>query len=99
LPKGESSQISLVTESLRVNMKAIVARQWSDPRGLVLDEVPKPEPGPGQVLVKVASAALNFPDVLMVAGKYQVRPPLPFSPGFEVAGIVESVGAGVDNFV
>src|SRR5580700_9854998 len=79
-------------------MKAIVARQWCEPRGLVMDEVPKPEPAEGQVVVKVHSAALNFPDILMVAGKYQVKPPLPFTPGFEVAGTIDSVGAGVVGF-
>lgn len=79
-------------------MKAIVARDWCEPSGLVLDEVERPEPGEGQVLVKVHSAALNFPDVLMIAGKYQVRPLLPFTPGFEVAGTVEALGPGVSGF-
>jgi NADPH:quinone reductase len=79
-------------------MKAIVAREWCEPRGLVMEEVARPEPKVGQVLVKVHSAALNFPDILLIAGKYQVKPPLPFSPGLEVAGTVESVGAGVAGF-
>jgi NADPH2:quinone reductase len=76
-------------------MKAIVAHQWCEPKDLVLDEVPKPEPGPGEVVIQVRTAALNFPDVLMIGGKYQVKPPLPFSPGFEVAGIVEAAADGV----
>lgn len=79
-------------------MKAIVAREFSEPRGLVLDEVERPEPREGQVLIRVQSAALNFPDILMVAGKYQVKPPLPFTPGFEVAGTVEALGPGVSQF-
>jgi len=79
-------------------MKAIVARQWCEPRGLVLDDVDRPEPKAGEVLIKVHSAALNFPDILLIAGKYQVKPPLPFSPGLEVAGTVESVGAGVSEY-
>jgi NADPH2:quinone reductase len=79
-------------------MKAIVARQWCEPRDLVMEEVDRPEPAAGQVVVKVHSAALNFPDVLMIAGKYQVRPPLPFSPGFEVAGTIDSLGAEVAGF-
>ena len=79
-------------------MKAIVARQWCEPRGLVMEEVDRPVPAKGQVLIKVHSAALNFPDILMVAGKYQVKPPLPFSPGFEVAGTIDSVGPGVTGF-
>jgi NADPH:quinone reductase len=79
-------------------MKAIVAREWSDPRGLVMADVERPKPAEGQVVIKVQSAALNFPDILMVAGKYQVKPPLPFTPGFEVAGTIDSVGPGVKAF-
>ena len=62
---------------------------------LVLDDVPEPAPGPGQVLIDVAAAALNFPDALYCRGQYQERPALPFSPGLEVAGTVQAVGAGV----
>ncbi len=79
-------------------MKAIVARQWCEPRGLVMEEVDRPEPAAGQVVVKVRSASLNFPDILLIAGKYQVKPPLPFSPGLEVAGTIDSVGPGVAGF-
>ena len=59
--------------------------------------LPQTEPGPGQVLVKVAAASLNFPDLLVVEGKYQFRPELPFVPGSEFAGIVETVGEGVGH--
>jgi NADPH:quinone reductase len=62
---------------------------------LTLDEVTVPEPGPGQVLVRVRAAAANFPDVLMCRGGYQVRPPLPFTPGIELCGEIVAVGAGV----
>jgi NADPH:quinone reductase len=79
-------------------MKAIVVRDWCEPSGLVMDEVERPEPGRGEVLIKVHSAALNFPDILLIAGKYQVKPPLPFTPGFEVAGTVDSVGPGATGF-
>src|SRR5579883_1816790 len=79
-------------------MKAVVARQWCEPRGLVMEEVDLPRPGAGQVRIKVHSAALNFPDILIIAGKYQVKPPLPFSPGMEVAGTVDEVGPGVTGF-
>src|ERR1700736_6470762 len=79
-------------------MKAIVAREWCEPRGLVMEEVARPEPKTGQVVVNVHSAALNFPDILLIAGKYQVKPPLPFSPGLEVAGTIDSVGPGVTGF-
>jgi NADPH2:quinone reductase len=79
-------------------MKAIIARQWCEPRGLVLDDVAPPEPGDGQVRIKVGSAALNFPDILLIAGKYQVKPALPFSPGLEVAGTIDAVGKGVSGW-
>ena len=61
---------------------------------LELAEVPAPEPGPGQLLVRVLAAAANFPDALLCRGTYQVRPPLPFSPGVELCGEVVAVGAG-----
>lgn len=65
--------------------------------GLRLDaDAPEPRPGPGQVLVRVGAAALNFPDVLLARGIYQMRPPLPFSPGIELCGGVVEVGDGVD---
>ena len=61
---------------------------------LRLEEVPDPEPGPGEVLVRVDGVALNFPDVLLCAGLYQVRPPLPFTPGLELSGTVLRAGPG-----
>lgn len=63
-----------------------------------LDEVERPEPGPGEVAIDVAAAALNFPDVLLCRGEYQEKPPLPFTPGVELAGTVRSVGQGVISF-
>ena len=61
--------------------------ELGEPRDvLALAEVPEPEPGPGQVLVRVRAAAANFPDVLMCRGGYQVRPPLPYTPGVELCG-------------
>ena len=79
-------------------MKTIRAHQWCEPKGLVIDEIEQPKPKPGQVLIKVHTAALNFPDILLIAGKYQVKPPLPFTPGLEVAGTIEAVGDGVPQF-
>src|SRR5262245_55287833 len=70
-------------------MKAVIVKEWCTPEGLSIEEVERPNPRPGEVLIKVSAAALNFFDVLMVAGKYQVKPSLPFSPGAEVAGIIE----------
>lgn len=79
-------------------MKAIRAHEWCGPRDLVVDEVDQPQPGERQVLVRVNSAGLNFPDLLIITGKYQFKPALPFSPGFEIAGVVEKVGPGVTRF-
>jgi len=58
-------------------------------------EIPRPEPGPGEVLLRVRACGLNFADTLMIKGEYQERPPLPATPGMEVCGVVEAVGAGV----
>jgi NADPH:quinone reductase len=76
-------------------MRAIVCRQFGPPEQLVLEELAAPSPGPGQVLVSVKAASVNYPDVLIIQNKYQVKPPLPFSPGSEMAGTVEALGAGV----
>ncbi len=80
-------------------MRAWQVRELGEPRDvLALAEVPEPEPGPGQVLVRVLGAAANFPDVLMIRGGYQVRPPLPFTPGVELCGEVVAAGPGVTGF-
>jgi len=76
-------------------MRAVLCRRFGPPETLAVEDVPSPVPGPGQVLVAVRACGVNFPDVLMIEDKYQFKPPLPFSPGGEVAGIVEQVGAGV----
>jgi len=77
-------------------MRAWQIHQLGEPRdALRLAEVPDPEPALGQVLVRVLGAAANFPDVLMCQGSYQVRPPLPFTPGIELCGEVVAVGSGV----
>jgi NADPH:quinone reductase len=76
-------------------MRAVVCKSYGPPENLVLDDVPEPVPAPGQLLVRVHAAAVNFPDVLFIAGKYQVKIPPPFIPGNEVAGEVVAVGEGV----
>jgi NADPH:quinone reductase len=76
-------------------MKAMVATRWGEPSELEYREVPDPAPGPDQVLVETRAAGCNFPDILMVQGKYQVKPPLPFSPGHEISGVVRAVGSRV----
>ena len=77
-------------------MRAILCREYGQPEDLVFEEVPDPMPGPGQVVIKVRSAAVNYPDFLMIAGKYQIKIPPPFSPGSELAGDVIAVGEDVD---
>lgn len=76
-------------------MRAIIARELGPPENLVIEDLPSLTAGPGQVVIDNKAAAVNFPDLLVMEGKYQVRPPLPFSPGKEGAGVVKSVGAGV----
>jgi hypothetical protein len=72
-------------------MKAWRVHELGEPRDVLrFDEVPRPEPGPDQLLVKIRAAALNFPDVLVCQGRYQERPPLPFTPGVELTGEVIS---------
>ncbi len=78
-------------------MRAIVCTAWGDPDSLTLQELPDPQPGPGQVAIDVHACGLNFADTLMITGKYQVRPDFPFSPGLEIAGIIAALGEGVDT--
>jgi NADPH:quinone reductase len=76
--------------------RRVVCREFGDPEKLELVEDAVPTPGPGQVLVGVEAAGVSFVDGLIVQGRYQVRPPLPFTPGAAVAGTVLAVGEGVD---
>ena len=69
-------------------MKAVLASVLGAVDDLTLQELPDPQPGPGQVLMAVVAAGVNYPDLLVVEGRYQNRPPLPFIPGKEAAGIV-----------
>ena len=79
-------------------MKAILCTRFGTPDDLELADIAPPTAGPGQAVVRIKAAALNFFDLLIIAGKYQHKPPFPFSPASEFAGIVESVGAGVTEF-
>jgi NADPH2:quinone reductase len=78
-------------------MKAIVCKDWGPADNLELQDLADLVPGPGQVAVDVRAAGVNFPDVLTVQGKYQVKPPLPFTPGNEFAGVVRALGEGVSG--
>jgi NADPH2:quinone reductase len=79
-------------------MKAVLCKQYGPPSSLVVEEVPSLKAGEGQVLIEVHACGVNFPDTLIIEGKYQFKPELPFSPGGEVAGIVKEVGSGVTRF-
>jgi len=78
-------------------MKAVVCKQFGPPESLVIEELPSPKAGAGEVVVAVKAASVNFPDFLIIQNKYQFKPPLPFSPGSELAGVVKEVGVGVGN--
>lgn len=78
-------------------MKAILCRAWGGPDTLTLEDVASRDPAAGEVKIRVRAAGVNFPDVLIIQKKYQIQPPLPFSPGAEVAGDVISVGSGVSH--
>ncbi len=73
-------------------MKAWRVEAWGEPETMVLNTIAVPEPGPGQIRIRNCAAGLNFFDVLQVQGKYQIKPPFPFTPGAEVAGVVDAVG-------
>ncbi len=80
-------------------MRALVVERLApDYAGCVLKELETPKPGPGEVLIKVRAAAVNFPDLLQTRGEYQHKPPLPFIPGLELSGEIEAVGEGVDRW-
>ena len=79
-------------------MKAVLCKAFGGPETLVVEEIEEPSPGPGEVVIDVHAAALNFFDTLVIRNKYQYKPPMPFSPSAEVAGTVASLGPGVDEF-
>jgi NADPH2:quinone reductase len=79
-------------------MKAVLCKAFGPPDTLVYEDIPSPVPGKGEVVVTMKAASVNFPDVLIIENKYQFKPPLPFSPGSELAGVVKEVGEGVKRF-
>ena len=76
-------------------MKAIRSHAAGGPETLTLDEIDAPTPGAGEVLVAVKACAINYPDTLIIRDLYQFKPPRPFAPGGEIAGVIETVGEGV----
>lgn len=78
-------------------MKAVLCKKYGPPDELVIEQVPSLKPGKGQVVVSVKAAGVNFPDTLIIQGKYQFKPEPPFSPGGEVAGVIKEVGEGVSG--
>ncbi|MDP6414446.1 MAG: NADPH:quinone oxidoreductase family protein, partial [Gammaproteobacteria bacterium] len=79
-------------------MKAVLCKTLGPPEDLVLEEVADPVAGDNEALVEVFAASLNFPDGLQIQGKYQFQPPLPFTPGSEVGGVIKAIGSGLKGF-
>lgn len=79
-------------------MRAVLCKAYGPPESLVVEEQPTPQPGTGQVRVGVHACGVNFPDTLIIQGTYQFKPALPFSPGGEVAGVVQALGDGVTGY-
>lgn len=93
-----STAIAVVARSRdKGRMRAVSCKELTGPDGLVVEDLTSPEPAVGQVVIGMRAVALNFPDVLLVHGKYQFKPELPFSPGGEIAGVVTRVGEGVED--
>jgi len=78
-------------------MKAVLCKEYGPPESLVIEDIPSARPGKGQVVITVKACGVNFPDTLIIEGKYQFKPALPFSPGGEVSGIVKELGEGVNT--
>src|SRR5580698_2132980 len=80
-------------------MKAWRVHAWGEPESMELEEIAVPSPGPGQVRIRNHAAALNFFDILQVQGKYQIKPPFPFTPGAETAGVIDAIGDAIGENV
>jgi len=79
-------------------MKGLLSKAPGGPETLVIEDMPDPVARPGQVVVAVKACSINYPDVLIIEDKYQMKPPRPFAPGSEISGVVDSVGEGVTDF-
>ena len=89
--------MTFFTINRRNSMRAVVLRSYGPPSQLSVEEVPPPSLKPGQVRLRVHAVGFGFPDALMVAGKYQIKPEVPFTPGNEIAGVVTEVASDVTN--
>src|SRR6202051_3100938 len=78
-------------------MKALLSRSPGGPETLVLEDIPEPTPGPGEVRIAVRACGVNYPDLLIIQDLYQYKPPRPFAPGAEIAGVIDAVGEGVER--
>lgn len=78
-------------------MKAILCKSYGPPENLVMEQIDDPVPGDNEAVVEVYAASLNFPDTLQIQGKYQFQPPMPFTPGSEVGGVIKALGPGIDD--
>src|SRR5579871_5826764 len=78
-------------------MKAWRVHGWGEPETMTLESIPVPEPGEGQIRILNHASALNFFDILQVQGKYQIKPPFPFTPGAETAGLIDATGDGLTS--
>src|ERR1051326_4729318 len=81
-----------MTDTMRA---LVVERLAPEYAGCVVKEIARPEPGPGEVLIRVGAAAVNFPDLMQTRGEHQHKPPVPFVPGMELAGAIDALGDGV----
>jgi len=74
-------------------VKALISNTPGGPESLVFGDLPEPTPAPGEIRIAVSACAVNYPDVLIISDRYQLKPPRPFSPGTEVAGTVDAISA------
>jgi len=79
-------------------MRAMIVKEFGTPEQMTVEDIPTPDPGPDEVLIDARAIGVNFPDLLVVEGRYQILPEPPFSPGKEVAGVVRAVGSEISNF-
>src|SRR5215469_13701397 len=96
MPAPQEAQRCEQTSGGESRVKAVVCRAYGPPEQLEVAQIEPPRPGKGQVLLDVKACGVNFPDTLIIQGKYQFQPPMPFTPGSDVAGVVTAAGEGVD---